>query len=469
MIVPRHAYRSSSFVPAHRCVNNCMLFQPEPHKPNDRFLAAETPQPPNQASRDIVQLQGNSASYHQGVAWTLQSNGHSNKLPSGVIPNGPNGQTSRETFDPKLSQQLTGGPSLRTTAAPPHPSVSETLVTKSTSAPVIDTPFQSSVKHANTTRLATTLTPGQPRIFSTRNSEPKPAPEPTQRGPLIFTAQDSDSRHINQRKSSHDVGQRGHQQLQGLAKPLPSTTITETPAQGSHFASHRSFSHPLPHNHEQVKTFEAAASYGDEPPPKAHPAMRTLSRSFAARMHAPQTSLEDQKRSFIEHSRKSSHGNRPPKEPTSSIGLSSYPSPEREDAHSSSQARLDGDPLVPSSPPPVPEQDILPPTPPTPPLKSPLRDARSNWSHHMKRQSSSSQPLPPTSTDDVEIETRPDLRKSWAILVSSEPQLYEDDLSSPDVRDSREDVQDTRLLDDLSVQESPNGATSSALSIPRTS
>jgi hypothetical protein len=63
--------------------------------------------------------------------------------------------------------------------------------------------------------------------------------------------------------------------------------------------------------------------------------------------------------------------------------------------------------------------------------------------------------------DDTEIEIRHDVRKSWAILVSTEGRLDEDESPLSNVDDSQEDVQEPHLHNGFSMQESPTRAASS--------
>jgi len=342
--------------------------------------------------------------------------------------------------------------------------MSQTFVTETIPAPFVVTPPQSPEKHVTPARRADTPTRGQPRIFSARNPEPEPAPEPVRHGPLIFATQDAETTPISHEdESPHEVGQRVYQQPQGLARPFRSSTVSGKPDVGPQLAPHRSLSHSQPYKQEQVTTPRTDVSYEDDAPPVAHPAIRRFSKGSVARMHASQALLEDQRLPSAEHSRKPSHKNhlRSKSSPVADPSLASNLALARENGQPSWQTHLNGDLPLPLQPHPLPERDSSPSDPsrpPTPPEKSPPRNPRSEWSHVMERRSPS-QSL--TSADDVEIETRHDIRKSWAILVSSGGLPDEDESPTSNMDDSQEDVQEPHLLNGFSMRESPIRAASS--------
>lgn len=422
-----------------------------------------------QASHDFEQLQSTSASPYQGAALAPQLNGRveGTRLNAASLERPLNTQTSQDRFDRRMSRNLPGVPSLRTTGTPPpqdgvYQNISRTLVAEAP-APFIVTPPQSPEKHPTPARRANTQMRGNSHNFAVPNTESKPAPEPMRRGPLIFNSQDAESRHVShEHESFREVGQWGYQRPEGLAKPSRGSTIAGRPENGSVVAPHRSFSQP--HKKEQVRTPQTIASYEDDAPPTAHPAMRKISKGSSARMHASQSLLEDRNPSFVEHSNNPGHRNRLHKRsPSGGPSLASNPASTQESPQSSWRGHQNGIRALPSPPRQVPERN--PPstessTPPTPPEKPPPRDARreSQWSRHTEQQFSS-HPLAPTV--DIENETRRDVRYSSAVLVPREAQYEEDDLSPSNMDDSQEDVQETHLLNGFSPQVPSNRAASS--------
>jgi hypothetical protein len=373
----------------------------------------------------------------------------------------PNVQISQDQFDRRTSRALAGDPSLRSTGTPPpqdsaYRNIYQALTTEPAPAPFIVTPPESPPdKHATSTRRTTTQSRGHRHVPAAPDPEPEPAPEPTRRGPLIFNAREAESRHISQeRESPHEIGQGGYQQPQ-VIKPLPSRPITGSPEGGSVIESRRSISHSQSFKQEQVT--RAIASYEEEAPPTAHPAMRKISKGSTARMHTP--FLEDRNPSFAEHSSNSRHSNRLRKQRTPPADLSSASNPAfmHDSPQSAWQAHENGNLSVLSPSQPMRERNTSSSpdssTPPTPPEKSPLRDARSDneWSHQMERRFSSKRLA---STVDVEIEPRRDVRNSWAAPVPAEAQFEEDDPTSSNVEDDQEDVQETHLLNGFSRRES---------------
>lgn len=380
----------------------------------------------------------------------------------------PNAQISQEKLNQRTSRALVRDPPKRTTSTPPpqdnvYRRMSQSFV-ETIPAPFVVTPPQSPENHVTPARRGTTLTRGQPRIFSVRNPEPEPAPEPVRRGPLIFSTQDAETAPIPHKdESPREVGQRVHQQPQGLAKPFRGSTVSGKSDVGSQLAPHRSLSHSLPYKQEQGTTPRTVVSYEDDAPPVAHPTIRRFSKGSVARMHAPQSLLDDQRLPSAEHSRKPNHRNhlRSKSSPVAGPSSASNLALARENGQPSWQTHLNGDLPVPPQPHPLPERDRSPSEssrPPTPPEKSPPRNARSGWSHAMERRSSP-QSLAPA--DDVEIETRHDVRKSWAVPVSVDGRSDEDESPLSNVEDSQEDVQEPHLLNGFSMRESPTRAASS--------
>lgn len=375
----------------------------------------------------------------------------------------PDVQTSQQKSNHRKSRALVRDPPTRTTGTPPpqdnvYRRTSQTFVTETIPAPApfVVTPPQSPEKHVTPARRADAPTRGQPRIFSARHPEPEPAPEPVRRGPLIFATQDAETTPVSHEDESlHEVEQRAYQQPQGLARPFRSSTVSSgKPDVDSQLAADRSLSHSQPYTPRTV------ASYEDDAPPVAHPAIRRYSKGSVARMHASQSLLEDQ---ATEHSRKPSHRNhlRSNSSPAAGPSSASNLTLARENGQPSWQPPLNGDIPLPPQPHPLPERDSSPfdsSRPPTPPEKSPLRNARSEWSHVMERRSPS-QSL--ASADDVEIETRHDVRKSWAVPISAERLSDEDESPVSNVEDSQEDVQEQHPLNGFSMQESPTRAASS--------
>ena len=370
----------------------------------------------------------------------------------------PDIQTSQDKSDRRISRSLAKGPITRSAGTPPprdsgFRSISQPLATETTPAPFVVTPPQSPEAVAPA-RRANTQTRA-PLIFSPQIPESEPTPEPVRRGPLIFTARNAESGPISHDyESPRDVGQIGYQQSQGLTKPSRNNTMTGRPEVGSQLTSHRSLSYTQPHTQEQVRAAQAAVSYEHDPPPTAHPAMRRVSKGPAVRMLP-----EDQEVSSEQNSRKPSHRSHHRKE-SSQVAVPSSVSnfvPTQENGQSSWQADLS----VPSQHQPMPGQDMSSSDssiPPTPPEKSPVRDARNEWSLHMERQS------PPQSlaaTDDDEIVTRRDVRKSWAIPVSTGVQSDEDESPPSNAEDDQENVHETHLRNGFSMRESPSLAASS--------
>jgi hypothetical protein len=372
----------------------------------------------------------------------------------------PNVQISQDQFDRRTSRALAGDPSLRSTGTPPpqdsaYRNIHQALATETAPAPFIVTPPQSPDKHATSTRRTTTQSRGHRHALADPDPEPEPAPEPTRRGPLIFNAQEDESRHTSQeRESPRELRQGGYRHSQVIVKPLPSRPITGSSERGSVIESRRSISHSQSFKQEQVT--RAITSYEDEAPPTAHPAIRKISKGSTARMHTP-LFPEDRNPSFAEHSSNSRHSNRLRKQRSPSADLSSASNPAfmHDSPQSAWQAHQNGNLSVLSPSQPVRERNTSSSpdssTPPTPPEKSAPRDARSDneWSHHMERQFSSKRLA---STVDVESEPRRDVRNGWVVPVSAEAQFEEDD---------QEDIQETHLFNGFSRRDSPIRSASS--------
>jgi hypothetical protein len=385
----------------------------------------------------------------------------------------PNVQISQDQFDRRTSRALAGDPSLRSTGTPPpqdsaYRNIHQALASETAPTSFIVTPPQSPDKHATSSRRTTTQSRGHRHVLAAPDPEPEPAPESTRRGPLIFNAREAESRHISQeRESPRELGQGGYQHPHFIVKPLPSRPITGSPERGSVIEQRRSISHSRSFKQEQVT--RAIASYEDEAPPTAHPAIRKISKGSTARMHSPPPFLEDRKPSFTEHSSNSRHSirlrkQRSPSADPSSASNSAFMQDSPQQSAWQAQAPQNGNlsVLFPSQP--VRERNTSSSpdssTPPTPPEKSPLRDARSDneWSHHMERQFSSKRLAP---TIDVEFEPQRDVRNSWAVPVPAEAQFEEDDPIPSNVEDGLEDVQETHILNGFSRRDSPIRSASS--------
>jgi len=298
-------------------------------------------------------------------------------------------------------------------------------------------------------------TRGQPRIFATQDPDPEPVPMPIRRGPLIFSAEEADSRHIShERKSFLEVGQQGSQLPSSLAKPLQGTIDKDSTPHDPQSMSHHPLSHSGPHKQGQVKTSQAIVSYEDVAPPPAHPGVRRVSRGSAAKTRASQPLLEDRQMPSVDHSRKSSHGSRMRNLPSQPADPSTAPNlaPRREVSRSSRQADLDGDlPMMSALP--VPERIPSPVSlrPPTPPEKSPPRDVRSESLGRIKRRSPD--PHSPAQPGGIELVARPDMRKGRVVHVPAKPQPGKDDPSPYNVEDSQDDVPDAHLFNGFSTRQ----------------
>ena len=347
---------------------------------------------------------------------------------------------------------LAGEPPRTSGTPPPQDSAYRNIfqpLTETNPAPFIVTPPRSPEKPETAARRTNTQSRGHRHVLVDPDLESEPAPEPTRRRPLIFNAQEAESRHISQeRESPREVGQGRYQRSQVPVKPLPSRPIMGTPEHGSVMTPRRSVSHFQSYKQEQVT--QAITLYEDEAPPTAHPAIRKMSKGSTAKIQAPQPPPEERKPSFAERSSNSGHSNRLRKQRSPPAGPSSASNPAfmQESAQSSWQGHQNGNLSALSPPQPEPEQNASSPdssTPPTPPEKLPPRDERSDneWSHYIERQFSSKRLAP---TIDVEIEPRRHVRGSWAVPVPAEAQSEEDD---------QEDVQDTHLLNGFSQRESP--------------
>ncbi len=371
-----------------------------------------------------------SASPHQGAVLTPSFNGRIN----GTVPFGP----------------LSGLPS-------DGPGQQGHLDRGTQRALVEDVPPYPEATHAATAtpaRRANTQMRGRPLIFAARDAETELEPEQMRRGPPIPTTRDHELRPTPyDRGAAYEVGQKVQQpQLQSQVVEMPSRNgvATGSPERGSQLAPQRSPSHSQTYGQERTWTSQAVLSYENEPPPAAHPAVRRLSKASASRTHATQPVLEERRASPAEHSRKSSHGKLLPKKPSSPSPSSvTKPEPTSVTAQLSPQARPDANLPVPSSSRPLPEPNSLPPTPPE---KSPSYDFRSEWSRHIESRS----PPPLASTGEFEIETRRDVRKSWAVPIPAAAELEEDYLPQLHVESAQVNVSDTSVLDSFATRELPS-------------
>lgn len=442
------------------------------HKPTNSFSAMGNSLSSNQqASHDIEPLESIPASPHQGAALNPHLNGRveRTRLSTAPVSLPPNVQISQDQFDRRTSRVLSGDPSLPSTGTPPpqdsaYRNIFQALDTETVLAPLIITPPESPDKHPTSARRTTTQSRGHRHVLAAPNPESEPAPEPTRRGPLIFNAREAESRHTSQeRESPRELGQGGYQHPQVIVKPLPSRPVTgSSPERGSVIEPRRSIAPSQSFKQEQVT--RAIASYEDEAPPTAHPALRKISKGSKARMHTP--FQEDRKPSFAEHSSSSRRSNRLRKQRSPSDDLSSASNPAfmQDSPQSAWQANQNGNLSILSPSQPVREGNTSSSpdssTPPTPPEKSTPHDARSDneWSHHVERQFSSKRLA---STIDVEIEPRRDMRIGWAVPVPAEAQFEEVVPTPSDVEDDQEDVQETHLLNGFSRRESPIRSASS--------
>ena len=401
--------------------------------------------------------------------WPPQLNGRveRTRLSTAPLSLPSNVQISQDQFDRRASRALAGDPSLRSTGTPPpqdsaYRNIFQALDTEAAPAPFIVTPPQSPEKHTTSTRRTTTQSRGYRHVPAAPDPEPEPAPEPTRRGPLIFNAQEAESRHISQeRESPREVGQGGYQQPQFIVKRLPSPPITGSHERGSVVDARRSISHSQSFKQEQVT--RAFASYEDEAPPTAHPAIRKISKNSTTRMHPTPPVGEDRTPSFAEHSSNSRHSNRLRKQrsPPADLSSASNPAFMQDSPQSAGQAHQNGNLSVLSPSQPMREQNTSSSpdssTPPTPPKSH--RSAMPGVTMSGRITSNTNflpsvlhQPL------DVEIEPR-DVRNGWGVPVPAEAQFEEDDPTPSNVEDGQEDFQD--LLNGFSQRESPIRSASS--------
>jgi hypothetical protein len=388
----------------------------------------------------------------QGAVLTPPSNGHAiavKPLP-GPPPDdqdGPALQTFRTSAeDPPSPSQIGVTPSPRDGV---HGNLPQTLVAEGTQAPFA-TPPQSPDKHSVTpaARRASAHTRGRPLYFASQDPESELAPEKMRRGPLIED-REMDSRTTLREGESSDEFEQRVQQVQALvpAKPLRSRITAGSPEHSPRLAQHHSLLHSRSHRQEQTPTSQAVASYDDEAPPTAHPAIRRISRRVTPSAHAPQLFLEEHKPPSAKHSRKPSHGKHLPKAPSPPPAPRSVPNPSStpDDTQTLLQTELGASlPLERS----MSSESLVPPTPP----KKPRYDVRSEWSHHMGPQFSPQRPI----LDDIEILTRGDVRKSWAIPVPPGAESEVDDPSPPSAEDSQEDVSGTFLPNGSATREPPS-------------
>lgn len=371
-----------------------------------------------------------SASLHLGAALNPSFNGRiDGTVPFGPLSEQPSDSSGQQGHQYRGAERTLVGDIPRSPEVRPSPqgglyeSISQTDAGETTLAPFA-TPTQPPEKHvitATPARRAHTQMRGRPLIFA-RDPETEPGLEHIGRGLPTLSAREHESRPTPyDRGTTHEM-------------PSRNGVVTRSPERGSQSAPQRSSSHSQTYGQERTRTSQVALSYENEPPPSAHPAVRRLSKASASRRHVSQPALEERRTSHAEHSRKSSHGKL----------LSQRPlSPRLPSAQFSPQVRSDVNLPVPSSSRPLPEPNSS--RPPTPPEKSPTYNTRHERSHHIE-----SHPPPPLpSTYDFEIETRRDVRKSWAVPI---PAPEEDYLPQPRGR-SAPDVSNTSLLDNLATSE----------------
>ena len=376
-----------------------------------------------------------SVSPHQGAVLAPSFNGRIDSAEplgslSGLPSDGPgqHGHVDRGTQQRTVAQDTSlpfeaplpqGGPHRRRNAA-------ETSLT-----PFVTPPQSPETVVAPThARRANTQMRGRPLIFTARDPETELGPEEIQHESRIHTTRDDEFRPpVYDRRASHEVGQNAQQsqpQPQAVGLPSQNDMATESPESGSQMAPQRSSSHSQTYGQERTWTSQVGLSYENEPPPAAHPAVRRLSKASSSRTRvAAQPVPEERRTSPAEHPKKSSYGKLLSKNPSSPRSLSAMkPEPTSGTTQFSPQVRSDAIPPLPSSSRSLPEPDSS--RPPTPPEKSssytPSYDVRSEWSRHIQSHS----PPPFASTDDFEIETRRDVRKSWAIPVHAAAELEED-------------------------------------------
>ncbi|KAI0254555.1 hypothetical protein BJV78DRAFT_1185167 [Lactifluus subvellereus] len=429
----------------------------KPYKLSDNFFPS-----PNQAPYSIDPRQSPSVSPHQGAFLPPPSNGRMETTKPLPGPP-PDSQLSQDKLDRRTSRTLTEDPQIRVTSSLQesiHRNMSQAIVIETIGAPFA-TPPQSPDKRLGTsgTRRANTRTRGRAPSFAARNPESEPAPEKMRRGSRIFATQDTESRPVGREgESPREVEQRVEQQPQVPAKPLWSGTAPDSPEHGSQLAQHRSLSHTQTYRQEQTRTSQVLASYEDEAPPTAHPALRRISKGSVIRVHASPSFLEENKPPPAKHSRKSSHGKSLPKDlsPPPAPQSVPNPTPTPETTQPSSQAQSGTGIPVPSSSWSLPDRNtsssesLLPPIPPEKPSSY---DIRGKWPHHMEHQSS---PQPPVPADDIEIETRGDTHRTWETPVPVEAEPEGEYPSPSSVEDAQENVSETYLPNGSAIHESPS-------------
>ena len=395
-----------------------------------------------------------SASPHQGADLAPPSfNGRND----GSVPFGP---VSGLPSDGHLDR---GTQRFRAQDTPPAPetpsprgdlyrSMSPTNASETALAPFTTPPRSpENVVTATPARRANTQMRGRPLIFAARDQETEQGLEQVRREPHIPVTRDHEFRPAPyDRGFSHEIGQNVQQpQPRVVEMPARNGMVMDNPDHGSQFVPQRSPSHTQTSGQERTWTSQVGLSYDNEPPPAAHPSVRRLSKASASRTRvAAQPVPEEPRISPAEHPRKSSHGKLLSKKP-SSPRPSSAMRPEPLAAQFSPQVRQDADLPRPYSYRPLPEPNSLPPTPPE---KSPPYDIRSELPRHIESRS----PPPVASADDVEIETRRDIRKSWAVPIPAATELEEDHLPQSHAESARVDISDTPIPDSLASREPPS-------------
>lgn len=425
---------------------------------NDNLSPTGLSRPPNQASPGLEQLRSVSASPHQGAVLAPSFNGRND----GTVPFGPlsdlpsdgPGQQGRGT------QRFRAQDTLPPPETPsPHGNLYRSMSPTNASEPALapfSTPLQSPENAVITTpaRRSNTQMRGRPLIFATRDQETEQGLEQTRREHIPVTRDHEFRPTTYDRGASHEVGQNVRQpppQPQVVERPSRNGTAMDTLEHGSQFVPQRSPSHTQTYAQERTWNGQGQVglSYGDEPPPTAHPAVRKLSKASASRTRVAGQPVPDEPRAPpAEHPRKSSHGKLLSKK-SSSPRPSSAMRPEPVIAQFSPQVRQDANLPLPYSSRPLPEPNSLPPTPPE---KSPPHDIRSEQSRRIESRS----PPPLALADDTEIETRRDKRKSWAVRIPAAAELEEDYLQQSHAESARVDISDTPILDSPASREPPS-------------
>ena len=339
----------------------------------------------------------------------------------------------------------------------PYKDKSQTNVAETTLAPFTTQPQPpENTTKATPARRANMQMRGRPLIFAAGDPETEEGPEQIRREPQILTTRDHEFRPTPyDRGASREVGQDVQQpQLKPQVVEIPSRNgmAMDSPERGSQLAPQRSFSHSQAYGQERSWNSQVGLSYENEPPPAAHPAVRRLSKASASKTRgATQPVLEERRTSPAEHPRKSSHGKLLSKNPSSPRPSSAMkPEPSSIIAQFSPQARPEEILPLPFSSRPLPEPNSS--RAPTPPEKSPSYDIRSERSRHIE----SCSPPPFASADDLEFETRRDVRKSWAVPIPAEAELEEDYQPQSHTERAQVDISNISIPDNFATRELPS-------------